>query len=256
MEDTLQLRIYGDASRPALIYLPGMHGDWTLIGGFRAAVSGRARFVEMAYPRTLTWSLDDYAAAIEEALLQNGIGRGWLLGESFGSQPAWAMVARGRFQAQGVILAGGFVRHPAHRFMRMAGMMAGRMPSRIFVKIIFGYARFARFRYKDSPETLAALDEFIARRSPEDKKAAQYRLQLVAGNDPRQIARTTKIPIYGLAGFLDPIVPWPPVRRWLRRNCPSFRDYKVIHRADHNVLNTGIRDSAGWILKWMNAVCD
>ena len=60
-----QLRIHGDASLPTLIYLPGLHGDWTLVGGFREAVDGRVRFVEMTYPRTLTWSLDDYAAAIE-----------------------------------------------------------------------------------------------------------------------------------------------------------------------------------------------
>ena len=58
MEEKLQLRVYGDASLPTLIYLPGMHGDWTLIGGFRNAVAGRVRFVEMTYPRTLTWSLD------------------------------------------------------------------------------------------------------------------------------------------------------------------------------------------------------
>ena len=35
MDEKLQLRIYGDDSLPTLIYLPGLHGDWTLIGGFR-----------------------------------------------------------------------------------------------------------------------------------------------------------------------------------------------------------------------------
>src|ERR1700743_3346198 len=110
MEDKFLMRVYGDASTPTLIYLPGMHGDWTLIGGFRAAVAGKLRFVEMTYPRTLTWALDDHAAAIEEALAPHRIFDGWLLAESFGSQPAWAMLARGKFKAQGIILAGGFVR--------------------------------------------------------------------------------------------------------------------------------------------------
>ena len=103
---------YGDASLPTLIYLPGLHGDWTLIGGFRHAIGDRVRFVEITYPRTLTWSLDDYAAAVETALTKKGITRGWLLGESFSSQVVWAMVARGTFAAQGVILAGGFVKYP------------------------------------------------------------------------------------------------------------------------------------------------
>ena len=92
MAEELQLRIHGDASLPTLIYLPGLHGDWTLIGGFRHALGDKVRFVEITYPRTLTWSLDDYAAAVETALAKNGITRGWLLGESFSSQVVWAMV--------------------------------------------------------------------------------------------------------------------------------------------------------------------
>jgi pimeloyl-ACP methyl ester carboxylesterase len=253
MEEKLQLRIYGDASLPTLIYLPGLHGDWTLIGGFRSRVLGRVRFVEMTYPRARSGSLDDYVAQIEDALAQNGISRGWLLGESFGSQLAWALLARGKFSAQGVILAGGFVRHPAHRFMRLTEGIVGKISVKLFVKIIFGYARFARFRYRDSPETLTTLDEFIARRSPQDKEAAQYRLHLIAQNDPRQTARTTTVPVYGLAGFLDPLVPWPHVRRWLKWYCPALRDFKVIRRADHNVLNTGTQEAAHWILEWMGA---
>lgn len=251
MEEKLELRVHGDDSLPTLIYLPGMHGDWTLIGGFRSAVLGRVRFVEMTYPRTLIWSMDDYAAAIENALSEHGISSGWLLGESFGSQPLWKIVARQKFGVQGVILAGGFVRHPAHRFMSLMGKIMGRLSARIFVKIIFGYAKFARFRYRDSPQTLATLDEFISRRTPGDKEAARYRLHLVAGNDPRQDAMKANVPVYALAGFLDPIVPWPLVRRWLRKKCPAFREFKVVRRADHNVLNTGIRESAQWILKWM-----
>jgi pimeloyl-ACP methyl ester carboxylesterase len=253
MEEKLQLRIYGDASLPTLVYLPGLHGDWTLIGGFRSAVLGKVRFVEMTYPRTTTWSLDDYAAAIEEALSQNGITRGWLLGESFGSQPLWAMMGRGKFDAQGVILAGGFVRYPMQWMTRLIERMAGRMSSALIVRLIFGYAKYARFRYRDSPQTLASIDEFIARRSPEDKQAAQYRLHLIVGNDPREIAKKVKVPVYGITGILDPVVAWPPVRRWLKNHCPALREYKIIRRADHNVLNTGIRDSARLILGWVGA---
>src|ERR1035441_7673933 len=101
MDEHLQLRTHGEASLPTLIYLPGLHGDWTLVGGFLQALAGRVRFVEITYPRTLVWSLDDYAAAIEAALAQNGITSGWLLGESFGSQPLWALVGRASSRAAG-----------------------------------------------------------------------------------------------------------------------------------------------------------
>src|SRR6185437_5820884 len=100
MEEQLQLRIQGDASQPTLIYLPGLHGDWTLIPSFKRALGNRARFVEVTYPRTLTWSLDDYAAGVEAALREKGITRGWILAESFGSQILWPVVTRGKFQIE------------------------------------------------------------------------------------------------------------------------------------------------------------
>ena len=251
MAEELQLRIHGSASLPTLIYLPGLHGDWTLIGGFRHAIGGKVRFIEITYPRTLKWSLDDYATAVETALEKNGITRGWLLGESFSSQVVWAMVARGKFTAQGLILAGGFVKYPnpALWFMKK---ISDRISMALLVWIIFGYARVARFRYRRSSQALAAIDEFIARRTELDRRAAQQRLRLVAENDPRQIARQTKLPVFALTGFFDPIVPWPRVRRWLRKNCPGLRDYTVLVRADHNVLNTAPEEAAKQVLRWIN----
>jgi pimeloyl-ACP methyl ester carboxylesterase len=251
MAEDLQLRIHGDATEPTVIYLPGLHGDWTLISGFRQAIADKIRFVEITYPRTLTWSLDDYATAVESALTQNGVTAGWLLGESFSSQVVWGMLAHGTFAAQGVILAGGFVKYPMHRAIRIAEKITAHISSRLLVWIIFGYAQVARFRYWHSPETLASLDEFISRRTELDRRAAQHRLRLIAHNDPRPIALQTRLPVVALSGFFDPIVPWPRVRRWLRNNCPGLRDYKVIARADHNVLGTAPEQAAKQVLSWI-----
>ena len=263
MEKELQLRVHGDDSLPTLIYLPGLHGDWTLVGGFLQALNGRSRFVEITYPRTLEWSLDDYAAAIEAALAENEIKSGWLLGESFGSQPLWALAARnskshfikcgfGPFQIDGIILAGGFVKHPMRQAVRLAERLTGRMSNALFIWIIFSYAKIAKFRYRHSPGVLVRIDEFVARRTELDRRAAQHRLHLIAGFDPRQVARQTKLPVFGLSGILDPIVPWPFVRRWLKRNCPALRDFKIIKSADHNVLGTAPKRAARQVLEWMN----
>jgi pimeloyl-ACP methyl ester carboxylesterase len=251
MAEDLQLRIHGNSSLPTLIYLPGLHGDWTLISGFRHALGDQVRFIEITYPRTLTWSLDDYAAGVETALARNDVRGGWLLGESFSSQVVWAMVARGKFAAQGVILAGGFVKYPTPALWFM-DKIADRISSRLLIWIIFGYARLARLLYRRSPRTLASLDEFITRRTELDRRAAQHRLSLIIRNDPRPIARQSNLPLFGLSGFFDPIVPWPPVRRWLRKNCPALRDYKLIFRADHNVLNTAADKAAKQVLCWID----
>jgi pimeloyl-ACP methyl ester carboxylesterase len=251
MPEQLEMRTYGHPSQPTLIYLPGLHGDWTLVASFRKALAGRVRFVETTYPRTLTWSLDDYAAAVEAALAGRGINRGWLLGESFSSQVVWPLISRKRFEAQGVVLAGGFVRHPLQWGVRLAERLAGAVSLTLLTRILFGYAKIARYRYRYAPETLASIREFVARRTELDRQAAKHRLRLVAQSDPRPIARRPGMPVYALTGLLDPIVPWPWVRRWLRRNCPRLREYRILWRADHNVLGTAPQAAADQVVKWI-----
>lgn len=251
MSETLQMRVYGEAGQPTLVYLPGLHGDWTLIGGFRRALRGRVRFVETTYPRTLTWSLEEYAAGVEGALAERAIRRGWLLGESFSSQIVWPLVARGRFQVDGVILAGGFVRHPMRWGARLAERLCGAVSLRLVIFILFGYAHLARLRFRRSPEVMASIGEFIERRTELDKAAAQHRLHLVAQNDPCGLARNVAVPVYALSGFFDPVVPWFWVRPWLRRNCPRLRAYRIVSRADHNVLGTAPQVAADQVVEWM-----
>jgi pimeloyl-ACP methyl ester carboxylesterase len=251
MSEKLELRIHGDPSLPTLIYLPGLHGDWTLIGSFRRALAGRVHFVEVTYPRTLTWSLDEYATEVEGALAGQAIGRGWLLGESFSSQVVWPLLARGTLRVEGVVLAGGFVQYPVRWVVPMAERMTAGIPLPWLRRMLAGYARLARFRFRYSPETLAGIGEFIARWTELNRQAAVHRLRLIAQNDPSDIARQVRLPVYALTGAIDPVVPWYPVRRWLRRNCPALRDYKIIWQADHNVLSTASRAAAEQVLQWM-----
>jgi pimeloyl-ACP methyl ester carboxylesterase len=252
IKEKLEVRIYGEASLPTLIYLPGLHGDWTLVGSFRHALGGRVRFVEITYPRTLTWSLENYAEAVETALAEQGIVRGWLLGESFGSQVLWSLLGRKRFQTEAIILAGGFVRHPMRWGVRWAQRLSGGIPLAVLTRILFGYAKVARWRFRHAPEILVNIQEFIDRRTELDRQAATHRLRLIAQYDPRPIARQVTLPVYALSGLVDPIVPWFCVRPWLKRNCPSLRDYKIIGPADHNVLGTGFQCAAEQVLRWMS----
>ena len=251
MSEKLEIRIHGGGALPTLIYLPGLHGDWTLVGSFRRALAGRVRLVEVTYPRTLTWSLDDYAAGVEAALAEQAITRGWLLGESFSSQVVWAILARNRFPVEAAILAGGFVRHPMRWGARMAELAGGGIPLSLLTRLLFGYAKAARFRYRHAPETLANIHAFIARRTELDRQAAMHRLRLIARNDPSAIACQMSQPLYALTGWLDPIVPWYWVRRWLRRNCPALREYRILWSADHNVLGTAPQAAAKLVVRWI-----
>jgi pimeloyl-ACP methyl ester carboxylesterase len=251
--EQLQIRLHGDASLPALVYLPGLHGDWTLVASFRARVAGKVRFVEFTYPRTLDWSLADYARAVDAALAVNGINRGWLLAESFGSQIAWAMLGLGaaRFQVEGVILAGGFVRHPLNWSVRLARRVGGSMSLTLLTRLLFCYAKVARVRHRKAPETLASIDEFISRRTELDRQAAVHRLDLILGSDFRRSVSSQMTPVFALTGLFDPIVPWPFSLAWLRRHCRALRATRIIGRADHTVLATAPGAAAEQVLKWM-----
>jgi pimeloyl-ACP methyl ester carboxylesterase len=123
----------------------------------------------------------------------------------------------------------------------------------LLIWVVFTYAKVARFRYRREPETLNHIDEFIERRADDlDRRAVEQRLHLIAESDFRSVAIKTKVPIYAIAGILDPIVPWPWVRRWLSKNCPSLKEYKIIQPADHNVLATASRIAAEQVLRWID----
>lgn len=250
--DQVEIRIHNPGLEPTLVYLPGLHGDWTLIGGFRRALGSRARFVEVVYPRTLTWSLEQYAQAIEAALKRSGIGGGWLLGESFGSQPVWAIAARKQFHLHGLIFAGGFVRHPVPWSVPVAEWLVGNIPRSLLSCITFVYAKLLRLRNRHSPEVLETIREFLVRRTDLDRRAAKHRLRLIRQNDLCSIAQQITTPVFMLSGLWDPIVIWGPVRRWMRRRCPALREFKILPRADHNVLGTASKQAADIVMNWIN----
>ena len=136
--------------------------------------------------------------------------------------------------------------------VRLAERLTGALSLGLITRILFGYARLVRWRYRHSPELTRNIEEFIARRTKLDQQAAQHRLHILAANDPCAIAQVATVPIYALTGLFDPIVPWLWVRRWLRRNCPALREYKIVWTADHNVLSTAAELSANQIVNWMN----
>lgn len=236
---------------PVLVYLPGLHGDGTLISSFHQVVRDEVRFVGVRYPRSATAGLAHYARGIADTLARAGIDRGWLLGESFGSQVGWALLEAG-WPAQGFILAGGFVRHPWNLGVHLARLVCGHTPGPVLRAAFWLYPRYARFRHRRAPETRAAVAEFVRHRlAPGDREAMTHRLRLIAAADFRPAARQATVPVWSVTGFWDPLVPWPQVHRWLRHHCPTFQGARVLPWADHNVLATQPEAAARIIRRWL-----
>ena len=225
----ISVRIHGPADAPTLVYLPGMHGDWTLVASFRERILPKVRFVELSYPRTTTWNLSDYADAIDAALAaaRRVLCRGI---DSRGRVCAASVAVGGR---DGAAARGGDAAGTAEALAQAL------------------YPHYARFRLRHAPETLAEMPEFLGRRTEADRQAAVHRLRLVRENDLRSEARAFAGPVHHLTGGIDPIVPWPWVKRWLAKDCPGYRGARIFWGADHNVLNS--RGAAEQVLEWMRA---
>lgn len=249
--ESLKLRVYGPEDARTLIYLPGLHGDWTLVTSLRHALAGQVRWVEFTYPRTLSWSLDDYAAAVEAALAKHSITHGWLLGESFGSQLVWSLLRRKKFTCDGVILAGGFVQHPSRWRVFVAEWGLRRVSTKTVRLVLLTYRNIARLRFRRAPEVVQGFQEFLDRRTLLDLRAAHHRVELIQGSDFTSEVKSLSVPLYALTGMVDIIVPWFWTRRWLRQHCPALRDFKIVWPADHAVLASSPSQSARQILNWL-----
>ena len=93
------------------VYLPGIHGDWSMIGDFR-------RHVLLT---TVSWSLPIPGPNLDPSAIwaggsghvgKNKITHGWIIGESFGSQVLKLDCNVPSESSEGVILSGGFSPEP------------------------------------------------------------------------------------------------------------------------------------------------
>jgi len=257
-EEVLQIRVHGSPELPTLIYLPGTHGDWSLIAGLRNRLLPGFCFVEFTYLRTTRWTLADYASHIRAALTAHHIRQGWLLGESFGSQIAWLLadVSPAGFKCQGIILAGGFGRHPFPWGIDFAIWSCKKLITNEarMQQVMKSYTRWVRWFYEATVERETSVHDFIQRRTPEDGWAASHRLKLIRDNHPQALGFRFEVPVLSLSGFWDALVPWYLVTPWLKRHCPGYRESKLILSADHNVLFSAPTKSARTIREWLGRV--
>jgi hypothetical protein len=134
---------------------------------------------------------------------------------------------------------------------RFAHCISRTTPLWIRRATLWAFANYARMRHDQSSDSLAYINEFVARRTALDYQAMQHRLRLVIANDPCEIARYAACPVFQISGLIDPIVPWFFVRRWLRKNCQSLRDSRIVF-GDHNVLGTASNKAAEIICGWIS----
>lgn len=245
--------MHGDPHGHVLVYLPGLHGDFTLIRSFRERILPSTAFVEFAYPVDGNPSLRELADAIHDALEHLQVGDVTLLAESFGSQVAWAMIARPRetIRYRRLILSGGFVQYPWLGGVHLARAMVTTVGPGANL-LLESFPLYGRLLYEPRPGLAHDLSCFVESRSRiEDRQAIHHRLGLITTADFRPVAARTTLPVHHLTGVFDPIVPWYPVQRWLQRHCPGYQGTVRFHTSDHAVLVSRPTAAARLIKSWM-----
>lgn len=134
------------------------------------------------------------------------------------------------------------------RAVEWLGRRAGVRTLRLALRV---YMALARWRFERQPALWSGFAEFDPRRTWPDWLAILHRLRLIAANDPRALVTSLRTPLWAFSGRFDPIVPWPPVRAWLRRHCRTLQEFHVIAGADHFVLGVAAWQSAQLVLRWM-----
>lgn len=254
----LLTRVSGPADSPVLVYLPGVHGDWTLMGELRALLAPHCRLIEIAYPHAASdWTLDDYAFRLAALFDRLALPPAHLLGESFGSLVAWEFTGRHPERVRSIILAGGFCASPGPFRVALGRLAAGLMPASLATRCA---ALYFRLRWRSSPTVLSHAiagpeESFPAMRTRRGWRAIRNRLQIIARTDLRSRLCTVNAPVLYLGGARDIIV---PVRReiaTLRRQLPSQTPFhsELLPRASHAILPARPAQTARIIIDWINA---
>ncbi|MGB9602610.1 MAG: alpha/beta fold hydrolase, partial [Limisphaerales bacterium] len=165
MDESVKIYINDPDKFPILVYLPGIHGDASLVGEFKKHIAGKVRFIEIEYPKNPDWEIQDYASAIESALLQCGVDECYLLAESFGSQVAWGLMSKHRaFKVNGIILAGGFVRHPFIPGVKIVKTLTGILSLRMIELWLKFYVWICKLFFRKERRDKKILKDFTRNR--------------------------------------------------------------------------------------------
>jgi aminoacrylate hydrolase len=239
----------GDPDAPPILYLPGVHGDWTPQVRARSILSRDFHFVETAYPRIENWSIDDYARALKEMLDGLGIESAHIVGESFGSLVAWQFGIANPDRVRSFTLVGGFSRPPRFRVAAAAALKA--LPNNLLESAIDVYVagKSAAGERRETFESGA----YPATRTPRGRRATANRMTIIQESDFRDQLKQIKFPVRYLGGARDIVV---PVRReiaTLLAHLPPHCDFQseLVAGAAHAIIASHPEETVEHMSRWV-----
>lgn len=237
----------GDRTAPPVVYLPGVHGDWTPQGQARLILSREFHFVETAYPRIHDWSIENFARALNDLLDHLGIKSAHVVAESFGSLVGWQFGIANSERLRSLTLVGGFSRAPRFGVAAAASAAVKLIPPLIMETAIDSYVagKSAIGEKRETFETGA----YPASRTKRGQQAVSNRMRIIQGADFRPHLESIGFPVRYIGGARDIIV---PVRREIATLVATLPDHcefesELVPRAPHALIASHPKHTAEWI---------
>ena len=244
-------QVVGDATAPPIVYLPGVHGDWTAQSQAREHLGRDFHLIEIAYPRIENWSIDDFAHALKELLDGLGIESAHIVGESFGSLVGWRFGVLHPDRVRSHTLVGGFARPPRFRVAGAAATILRSLPTTMLESAIDLYVAGKSVL----GEKREAFDSgaYPATRTERGRIATANRMSIIQSIDFRDQLQEIRFPVRYVGGARDIVV---PVRReiaTLDAHLPPHCDFQseLITGAPHNIIASRPEETVQHITRWI-----
>ncbi len=259
-EDRLSYRGKINRDKPAVLFLPGIHGDWTHLGRARPLLSQSLNLVEIAYPRIADWEIEDFVRAVEAILDEIKADQVHVVAESFGSLVGWELTLRQPRRVKSLTLVGGFVQPPGVPKVGLARWGLSALPTPIFESGIDLYTVLrGRNRRKKpaSPQKAESVESngvlYPASRTRKGRLALVNRLRLIQSSDYRGRLSEVRVPVRYVGGDWDWIVPVKREIGTLASILPGECRFEshLIPRAPHVIISSHPEPTAERIIGWV-----
>lgn len=245
-------QISGARDCPTIVYLPGVHGDWTPHERARPMLSREAHFIETAYPRLPHWALDDFSDALEDLLKRLGIESAHLVGESFGSLVAWQFGLTRPERVRSLVLVGGFAQAPRFGVAAAAGRTLQLLPTFLLEAGIDMYVALKNTR--GELRCASGQGAYPVTRTDRGRRATANRMAIIQRSDFRGKLTEIRFPVRYLGGARDVVVPVrreiATLRRELSAEC-GFQS-RIVSGAPHPMIASHPDSTVQQILRWVH----
>lgn len=227
----------GPVTGAPVIYLPGSHGDPSLIGEARRILRRDVRLLAVTYPRAESWTLEDYSDALEDLMGVLDVDSAHLIGESFGGLIGWEFGLTLPRRIRSLLLVGGFCRPVAGPRIEFARHALAHLPSAILERgaNLFGSGGAV---LEDDLLIDWPGGAYVASQNSRPRRAAANRLSILSQSDFSASLGAVRFQVRYVGGGGDTMIPVRREAALMAARLP-FRcgfESEIVPGAPHGVL--------------------